>query len=168
MRASPGIHSASPLVPAPRRADLGSDGFIAAAISPSAPAFPNSPNPLSRSVPGRRTEANCLLERAGSDARVTRCVFPLKQWGHLHARPRALFPLGTLGRRGALGDSPPRRGGGEGKTRCLGQPLRCGAVRPDPGSGLPTGPRGSTWRMRVRNPQGGFSVGSQIKVFLSR
>lgn len=129
MRASPGIRSASPLVPAPRRADLGSDGFIAAAISPSAPAFPNSPNPLSRSVPGRRTEANCLLERAGSDARVTRCVFPLKQWGHLHARPRALFPLGTLaggwGEAGRL--STPGWEAGEGKTRGLGPPLRCRA-----------------------------------------
>lgn len=96
------------LVPAPRRADLGSDGFIAAAISPSAPAFPSSPNPLSRSIPGRRTQADCLLECAGSDASVTWCVFALEPWGHLHALPLALFPFGTLG----LGESPALGGAG--------------------------------------------------------
>lgn len=80
------------LVPAPRRADLGSDGFIAAAISPSAPALPNSPNPLSRSVPGRGTEADCLLGCAGRDASVSGCVFTLKPWGHLRALPSTLSP----------------------------------------------------------------------------
>lgn len=47
-------------VPAPRGAELGSDGFIATAISSSTPAFPNSPNPLSRSVSDLGTEVDGL------------------------------------------------------------------------------------------------------------
>lgn len=61
-------------VPAPRGAELGSDGFIAAAISSSTPAFPNSPNPLSRSVSDLGTEVACLPGCARRAASVRGCL----------------------------------------------------------------------------------------------
>lgn len=103
------------LASSPRRTDLGSDGFIAAAISPSAPAFPNSPNPLSRSVPEQRTEADCLLGCTGRDASVRGCF-----------RTQAM----GASTRSSHGSSPSRNfGAGRVSTQ------RCGGGRARPGDG---------------------------------
>lgn len=152
------------LVPAPRRADLGSDGFIAAAISPSAPAFPNSPNPLSRSVPGRGTEANCLPECAGSDAScdlvshsgdgasARSSLSELWGWESLH--PEVRVGVARRARPGAW--ASPQGCWAPGRTRWGQIPVWASPPAHE------VRPRGSA------TLQGCLSVGSQIKVFLSR
>lgn len=101
------------LVSTPRGADLGSDGFIAAAISPSAPAFPNSPNPLSRSVPEPGNQGRQPAEVCGA-----RCE---REWVRFHTQAMGASrrfscgspPLGTW----RLEESPPRRVWSGGRAR---------------------------------------------------
>lgn len=101
---------------------------------------------------------------------MTRCVFPLKQWGHLHARPRALFPLGTLAGSGRLGGTlHPWVGGGGGQDPGPGPAAGATwrhAVRPDPGSGLPTG-QGFNPADAGSQPSGRLQRRISVKVFLS-
>lgn len=87
-------------VPAPRGAELGSDGFIATAISSSTPAFPNSPNPLSRSVSDLGTEVDGLpgCTRRAASARGcfhTQALGASTQSSHGSPPPRN-FVVGSL------------------------------------------------------------------------